>query len=236
MWYCNAVTPASWETIVAHGQNLKYLELGKFVDILRHAEPNDKCPIEPPIQLPLPNLQKLVLNAVVLTNNTSFLCLPQLKHLDLSGCILMDYSLEQLKALPNLQTLILFNVWPLEQEFPVLCQLRGLRKLDLSIARANTNGTYEHPNRILSELVENLPNLTDLDISGTNLAGNGVAQHTKDKDQNLRGSDIPGLISRANKPLQFLGLYNAAHSACRRFDIPALMVYFSLSITKKCII
>lgn len=224
MWYCNDVTPSCWETIVAHGQNLKYLELGKFVDILRHPEPNEKCPIEPPIQFPLPNLQKLVLNGVVLTSDTSFMTLPQLKHLDLSGCIFMDFCLDQLTALPCLQTLILFNVWPLEQEFPVLCQLTALRTLDLSIARANTNGTYKDPNKILSELVENLPNLTHLDISGTNLAGNGVAQHTKEKDQSVRGSDIPGLISRANKPLQFLGLYNAAHSACRRYDIPALTV------------
>lgn len=34
-------------------------------------------------------------------------------------------------------------------------------------------------------------------------------------------SDIPGLVSRANRPLEFLGLYNTAHSACRRHDIPA---------------
>ncbi|XP_063698293.1 protein zer-1 homolog [Culicoides brevitarsis] len=224
MWYCNAVTPACWETIVAYGQNLKYLELGKFVDILRHAEPNEKCPLEPAITFPLPNLQKLVLHSVVLTKETSFACLSQLKHLDLSGCILMDFGLSELQALPHLQTLILFNVWPLEQEFPVLCKLQGLRKLDLSIARLNTVGTYVNPNRILTELVESLPNLTDLDISGTNLAGNGVAQQTKGEDHNMRGSDIPGLISRANKPLQFLGLYNAAHSACRRFDIPARII------------
>lgn len=70
----------------------------------------------------------------------------------------------------------------------------------------------------LTEIVESLPELTHLDISGTNLAGNGVAQF--EAKEQVR-SDIPGLFSRANKPLEFLGLYNTAHSACRRHDIPA---------------
>lgn len=63
-----------------------------------------------------------------------------------------------------------------------------------------------------------MPELTHLDISGTNLAGNGVAQF--EAKEQVR-SDIPGLVSRANRPLEFLGLYNTAHSACRRHDIPA---------------
>lgn len=64
--------------------------------------------------------------------------------------------------------------------------------------------------------------LTHLDISGTNLAGTGVAQFGA--QEKVKSSDIPGLVSRANNPLQFLGLYNTAHSACRRHDIPALTV------------
>lgn len=71
----------------------------------------------------------------------------------------------------------------------------------------------------LASIVESLPALTHLDISGTNLAGNGVAQF--EAKEQIRSSDIPGLVSRANNPLEFLGLYNTAHSACRRHDIPA---------------
>lgn len=76
--------------------------------------------------------------------------------------------------------------------------------------------------QLLANLVESLPLLTHLDISGTNLAGTGVAQF--EAKEKLKSSDIPGLVSRANRPLQFLGLYNTAHSACRRHDIPALSV------------
>lgn len=74
----------------------------------------------------------------------------------------------------------------------------------------------------LAEIVDQLPLLTHLDISGTNLAGTGVAQFKAQEE--FRSSDIPGLVGRANNPLQFLGLYNTAHSACRRHDIPAIHV------------
>lgn len=78
-------------------------------------------------------------------------------------------------------------------------------------------------------IVENLPLLTHLDISGTNLAGTGVAQFKA--SEQVKSSDIPGLVSRANNPLQFLGLYNTAHSACRRFDIPAIKVFFFIKFS-----
>lgn len=73
---------------------------------------------------------------------------------------------------------------------------------------------------MLATLVESLPLVTHLDISGTNLAGRGVAK----KESSGKSSDIPGLVSRVDRPLEFLGLYNTAHSACRRHDIPALTV------------
>lgn len=225
MWYCTQVSLASWPLLLEHGRQLKCLELGKQVDLLKNVEPHEKVPLEPPFQLDLPSLQKLVLNQVVLRPEIRFEHLIHLKHLDLTACILMEFSLEVLTQLPNLQTLILFNVWPLECEIPTLCKLTQLRTLDMSIAKTNVSGTYSNPNQQLAAIVESLPYLTHLDLSGTNLAGNGVAQATKMKtDDNLRGSDIPGLASRVDRPLQFLGLYNTAHSACRRYDIPALTV------------
>lgn len=99
----------------------------------------------------------------------------------------------------------------------------------MDISRSNyKHGQFDNPNKILCDLVNGLPQLVSLDIGGTNLAGRGVAERpidTKIEDSNFgQLSDIPGLASRINKPLQFLGLYGTAHGACRRHDIPAKVV------------
>lgn len=54
----------------------------------------------------------------------------------------------------------------------------------------------------------------------------GVAElDPNSKDQPyLTGTDIPGLASRVNRPLEFLGLYATQHGASHRHDIPALKV------------
>ena len=77
-------------------------------------------------------------------------------------------------------------------------------------------GTYECPNQSLKGLVTSLPNLTSLDISGTNLAGTGSYE-----DQRVVKCDIPGLVSRVDNPLEFLGLYKTEHEASLRAHIPA---------------
>ena len=46
------------------------------------------------------------------------------------------------------------------------------RHLDISQSTENAS-IYRDPNETLAELVQNLPHLTSLDISGTNLAGRG---------------------------------------------------------------
>lgn len=75
--------------------------------------------------------------------------------------------------------------------------------------------------------------LVSLDIGGTNLAGRGVAERPDKLITNCSQlCDIPGLASRVDNPLQFLGLYGTAHGACRRHDIPAKVVRVYLVVDK----
>lgn len=219
MWYCDSVTKNCWPTLVKYSSRLKVLELGRYVDILNSRPPDEKNPID--FELNLPHLKKLRLNAVVLQKSLKFSHLTNLSYLDLTACTFSEFSVAALVNLPNLTTLILFNVWPLESELPVICKLSKLTALDISTA-LGANGNFTNPDQLLAMIVESLPLLTHLDISGTNLAGTGVAQFKA--SEKVRSSDIPGLVSRATNPLQFLGLYNTAHSACRRFDIPAIKI------------
>lgn len=147
MWYCDKVTTNSWQTLINYGANLKFLELGQFVDMLKYSEPNEKTPID--FQLNLPNLQTLILNAVVLQPNVQFSHLKDLSYLDLTSCIFAEFTLEALADLPNLTSLILFNVWPLETELVTICKLTKLKKLDISTGYNNgTNGVYKSPNQV----------------------------------------------------------------------------------------
>lgn len=216
LWYCDKITHASWQHLIANGGEIKNLELGKFVDMLKNHEPNEKTPLD--FYLDLPKLKRLVLNGVALQSTVSFSHLQELTYLDLTACLFADFSLESLVHLPQLQTLILFNVWPLEREILTICKLKNLRTLDISLSKPMMP-SYSLPNQTLEHIVESLPMLEHLDISGTNLAGTGVAQQ-----EALCGghsSDIPGLASRVERPLKFLGLYDTTNSACRRHDIPA---------------
>lgn len=92
----------------------------------------------------------------------------ELTYLDLTACLFADFSLESLVHLPQLQTLILFNVWPLEREIPTICQLKRLQMLDISLSKPMVP-SYLYPNKTLEMIVESLPLLEHLDISGTNL-------------------------------------------------------------------
>lgn len=147
LWYCDSITTASWKRLIEHGSNLRYLELGKYVDMLKYGEPNEKAPFD--FQLTLPRLQKLILTAVVLQPTVQFSHLKELSYLDLTSCIFAEFSLEALVDLPNLTSLILFDVWPLESEIPTICKLKQLRQLDISTAHVNvSNGTYKNPNEV----------------------------------------------------------------------------------------
>lgn len=70
LWYCEKVTFASWQYLINNGRELKSLELGKFVDLLKNSEPNEKTPID--FQIDLPKLRRLVLNGVALQSSVNF--------------------------------------------------------------------------------------------------------------------------------------------------------------------
>ena len=113
-------------------------------------------------------------------------------------------------------------------DFEIQIELR-CRHLDISQSEEKF-GVYAEPNKMLSKLVENLPNLTSLDISGTNLAGTGgfdsdeMAEAAAKLKRQTLSCDIPGLMSREANPLEFLGLYKTLHEACLRPHIPAKRV------------
>ena len=67
--------------------------------------------------------------------------------------------------------------------------------------------------------MQSLPHLTSLDISGTNLAGTG--SYDDQQGHSVVTCDIPGLVSRVDQPLEFLGLYKTEHEASLRAHIPA---------------
>lgn len=72
-----------------------------------------------------------------------------MSYLDLTACIFADFSIDALVDLPNLSTLILFNIWPLEDELPAVCKLKNLTALDISTAFiANGYGIYSNPNQV----------------------------------------------------------------------------------------
>lgn len=148
--------------------------------------------------------------------------LKNLIYLDLSNCNNLA-NLCFVKHLYNLTSLILYNIDGIDRMIPAICTLKNLRHLDISQSR-DDRGKYDKPNQLLATVVENLPKLVSLDISGTNLAGRGVAEISPNKELGPCASDIPGLSSRVNNPFQFLGLYETLHDACLRHDIPAKLV------------
>lgn len=219
LWYCDNISDRITDILEYPNKHLQTLELGIASHGLNRAENNLKSAL--PFKLKCSQLRRLVLNGIPLHVNFQLSHLKCLSYVDLTQCEFVDFNLSALTVLPNLTTLILFNVWPIEQELNYLSSMKTLRVLDISISSSgNSNGNYMFPDNFLKILIENLPKLTHLDISGTNLAGNGVAT----RNTCHKSTDIPGLASRIQNPLRFLGLYHTAHWACKRHDIPAIEV------------
>lgn len=168
---------------------------------------------------PCCNLKKLAIHHLpfnldeffVLKSSRISLNLQQkLEYLDLSGCKSIGTG-DVLLNLRNLKTLILYNVPDLDCAVISIAKLSTLRYLDISASSDRCGHGYKHPEDQLSLLSLGLPNLTHLDISGTNLAG-PLCDH------------ITGLSNRYSRPFEFLGLYLTSNEAAYRANIPALRV------------
>ncbi|XP_078051692.1 protein zer-1 homolog isoform X2 [Augochlora pura] len=185
----------------------------------------------------LPNLQSLALEINTRHIPVSFPLFAEMQnltHLDLSNSVIFNYKFFSL--VPNLISLVLYNVnisMGQSEFIQDLGYLKNLRHLDIS----QFNPLYKLF-RIPSNLeciINKLPELTSLDISGTNLAkvhkedyGVQNVEQTSlsdcDDTSNNKLCDIPGLASRVNRPLQFLGLYGTGDGACRLRNIPAKVI------------
>lgn len=212
--------------LTEYGTSLYSLSIGEYTDIFP-AKVYGKLKVneyDKSYILLAPNLRRLSLRGLkTLPPDFYKLFLYQLTNLtnlDLSNCSELG-TFEYSEHLVNLTSLILYNVDGIKDMVPALCKLSNLKHLDISQSREDY-GKYQKATKMLKTIVESLPKLTSLDISGTNLAGRGVAETT-----NGSISDIPGLVSRANNPFQYLGLYETSHNACFRHDIPGKLVSIS---------
>ncbi|XP_068633065.1 protein zer-1 homolog [Battus philenor] len=225
--HCEYLTQRSLEIISANSERLVTLRFRRPNYVPMH-ENGEYC------QTPLidaPKLRHLTMHCRGLIVFPILLIRPMnnLTHLDLSDFI-PSVSVSAFQELVNLRSLILYNVLWSKEVIDRIVKLKLLRRLDLSHSNER-HGTYYNPNEVLNNIVESLPNLVSLDISGTNLAGSGSQAVYSVKQVPSNNAvpahvpcDIPGLVLRVKKPLDFLGLYGTHYGACRRHDIPAKVI------------
>ncbi|KAJ0183881.1 hypothetical protein K1T71_000304 [Dendrolimus kikuchii] len=224
---CEYLTHASLDTINSNNQNLISLKFGAVTHVISQ---DDILYKKRGYVFDAPNLRHLTIHCrglilcpLVLVKNWSLLT-----HLDLSECAALS-SIWALDRVKNLRSLVLHGVHWSKDMIEWITGLHCLRHLDLSQSN-DRQGKYFNPNEVLSEIVLNLTELESLDISGTNLAGSGAAavstvqEGTSGNVETQVCCDIPGLVTRVNRPLEFLGLYGTHHGACKRHDIPAKMI------------
>ncbi|XP_050688966.1 protein zer-1 homolog [Eriocheir sinensis] len=247
---CSKLSERTLDNINKYCDSLMTLVIGKTKDILpssvlswSHAESSndfENSPIKEGKQrdyiLRTPNLRKLVVRELIQPKHHEYFVmllqpLTRLTHLDLSGCFFL-HDIKYILPMKNLVSINLHNAQRIQDAIPVLSEIKTLKFLDVSQAN-QTYGMFECPNTTLANLVMSLPNLISLDISGTNLSGDGTFDEyresdtkgrSRDRDSETDLCDIPGLRSRINNPLEFLGLYNTHHDACHRNHIPAKVI------------
>ncbi|KAF5297204.1 hypothetical protein FQA39_LY12219 [Lamprigera yunnana] len=228
---CTSLSEWCLRYITVYGGKLQSLTIGENTNIF----PNKvfitlNCDVDYFIEkgyiILAPNLRRLSIKNIYLLQTPFYMLLlkplENLTYLDLSNCSKLG-NFNYAEHLVNLTSLILYNVDKIKNLLPSVCKLKNLRHLDISQSKEE-HGMFENGSQLLQSIVEDLTKLVSLDISGTNLAGRGVAEPRGTVGSAAVASDIPGLVSRVNNPFQFLGLYDAQHDACLRHDIPAKLI------------
>lgn len=228
---CSSLGVTCLRYITAYGSKLQSLTIGEHMNIfprrgfsVLHRDVNYF--FEKGFIILAPNLRRLTVKNLDSLQPEFYMLLlkplENLTYLDLSNCSKLS-DFHYASHLVNLTSLILYNVDTIENIIPSLCKLKNLRHLDVSQSKEE-NGKFDNGSQLLQVIVENLTKLVSLDISGTNLAGRGVAVPREAGDDVPIASDISGIASRVNNPFQFLGLYDAQHDACLRHHIPAKLI------------
>uniref|UniRef100_A0A0K0F7S8 Zyg eleven-related protein 1 (projected from Caenorhabditis elegans ortholog zer-1) n=1 Tax=Strongyloides venezuelensis TaxID=75913 RepID=A0A0K0F7S8_STRVS len=123
-----------------------------------------------------------------------------------------------IKMIPNLTTLILFDVRTAKDNIDNILQLKKLKHLDISVSNPEM-GTYIYPVATLDRIIKSLIDLEYLDISQTNLPETPQYQEMENYPSGGIQSDIIGLRS-LKKKLKFLGIYNC-NGVANYGEIPA---------------
>uniref|UniRef100_A0A8B9CQQ4 Protein zer-1 homolog n=2 Tax=Anser TaxID=8842 RepID=A0A8B9CQQ4_9AVES len=240
---CEKLTAKSLQTLVSFSHTLISLSLFGCCNIFYEEENpggcEDDCLVNPTRQVLVKDftfegfsrLRFLNLGRLIEGVNVETLLRPlaSLAALDLSGIQLNDVGfLTQWKD--SLVSLVLYNMDLSEEHIQVIAQLHKLRSADLffhllsvfcrhlDISRDHLSSYYKFKltRRVLNLFVENLLNLTSLDISGHTMLENCTipkAGYQHDSIAPFRG---------LKRPLQFLGLFET--SLCRLTHIPAYKV------------
>ncbi|XP_033740370.1 zyg eleven-related protein 1-like [Pecten maximus] len=145
----------------------------------------------------------------------------QLTHLQLLGLGVTENDLGFLENLPKLTSLGLsgHRIRDLDVGLKQIAKVTNLRHLDISLLDEEPR-LYDAPEEGMSKLLESLPSLTSLDISGTNLAGMKV-QHLHGDQPKHQRDDKTISQSFGYRRFSFLGLCNCHELPFTWENVPA---------------
>ncbi|XP_069137036.1 protein zer-1 homolog [Argopecten irradians] len=145
----------------------------------------------------------------------------QLTHLQLLGLSFNENDLGFLENLPRLTSLGLsgHKIRNLDVGLKQIAKVENLRHLDISMLDEEP-WLYDSPEESMGELLQSLPSLTSLDISGTNLAGQKVTYGQGDK---VKDQIDNKMISQSfgYRRFSFLGLCNCHNLPFTWDNVPA---------------
>ncbi|OXB72180.1 UNVERIFIED_CONTAM: hypothetical protein H355_000897 [Colinus virginianus] len=191
---CEKLTAKSLQTLVSFSHTLISLSLFGCCNIFYEEENpggcEDDCLVNPTRQVLVKDftfegfsrLRFLNLGRLIEGVNVETLLRPltSLAALDLSGIQLNDVGfLTQWKD--SLVSLVLYNMDLSEEHIQVIAQLHKLRHLDISRDHLSSYYKFKLTRRVLNLFVENLVNLTSLDISGHTMLENCTIPNMEEK-------------------------------------------------------